>query len=97
MDRVLTEDDFAPYIGRRFTPRGQRRTLTLVSIDRRAFPGVESLPRAPFTLLFSGIPGDVLPEGLYDAVVEDGPEFPIFISPIQTFERDRQDYQAVFN
>ena len=97
VEKVLTADDFAPYIGKAFTPRGQHRVLTLVSIDRLTFPGIQNLPRAPFSLLFSGPPGDVLPDRIYDVAVQDGPDFVLFISPIQTYARDRQDYQAVFN
>jgi hypothetical protein len=96
-DRILTADDFAPHIGKSFTLPGQHRALTLVSIDRSTFPGADDLPRAPFTLLFGGPPRDVLPEGLYDVAIPDGPEAAIYISPIQTFDRSRQDYQAVFN
>jgi hypothetical protein len=96
-DRILTADDFAPHVGKVFTPLGQHRTLTLVSIDRQVFPGMEALPRAPFTLLFRGVANDVLPEGPYQVAVADGPEFSFYINPIHTFERDRQDYQAVLN
>jgi hypothetical protein len=95
MSDGLTADDFTPYIGQQFAPRGQHRTLTLVAIDRHAVTG--NLPRAPFTLLFRGPPGDILPDGTYDVAVQGGPAFTIFISPIQTFSRDHQDYQAVFN
>ena len=69
----------------------------MISIDRQMFPGMETLPRAPVTLLFRGAVNDVLPEGLYQVAVEDGPEFSFYINPIHTFERDRQDYQVVFN
>jgi hypothetical protein len=96
-DRILTADDFTPHVGKGFTPLGQHRRLTLVSIDRSTFPGGDTLPQAPFTLLFTGVAGDVLPEGLYDVSIQDGPEVPLYINPIQTFDRSRQDYQAVFN
>jgi hypothetical protein len=96
-DRTLSADDFARYIGKGFTPGGQDRRLTLESIDRRIFAGTEGMRRAPFTLLFSGARGDVLPEGLYEFVMGDGTDFALFISPIQTFDSERQDYQAVFN
>ncbi len=95
MSNVLTADDFTPYISRAFVPRGQHRTLTLVAVDRQI--GAGHLPRAPFTLLFRGPPGDVLPDGIYEVAVDGGPDFTIFISPIQTFAREHQDYQAVFN
>jgi hypothetical protein len=94
---VLKAEDFEPHIGKRFAQRGQDRSVTLTSIDRRAFSGAENLPRPPFTLLFSGPAGDILPEGLHDFAVEDGPVFTIYINPVQTFDRTRQDYQAVFN
>ena len=55
------------------------------------------MTRQPFTLILRGPPDDVLPEGLYDVAVEDGPEFALYIIPIQTMSRDRQDYQVVFN
>jgi hypothetical protein len=96
-DRILTADDFTPHVGKGFTPLGQHRILTLVSVDRSTFSGGDTLPRTPFTLLFNGTPGDVLPEGLYDVAIQDGPEVSIYINPIQTFDRNRQDYQAVFN
>jgi hypothetical protein len=96
-DRILTADDFMPHVGKGFTPLGQHHTLMLVSVDRSAFSGGDTLSRAPFTLLFNGMPGDVLPEGLYDVAIQDGPEVPLYINPIQTFDRSRQDYQAVFN
>jgi hypothetical protein len=96
-DRSLTAEDFAPHVGKGFTPLGQHRTITLVSVELSTFAGVDTLPRAPFSLLFSGPPNDVLPEGLYDVAIQDGPELPVYISPIHTYDRNRQDYQAVFN
>jgi hypothetical protein len=38
-----------------------------------------------------------LREGLYTFEVEGGPAFEFYVMPIQTFARDCQDYQAVFN
>jgi uncharacterized protein DUF6916 len=93
-DRILQADDFTLHIGKTFTPAGQTRTLILGTIDRSNFPGLQ---RAPFSLLFSGPPRDVLPEGLYDVTAQDGPSFSLYITPIQTFDQNRQDYQAVFN
>jgi hypothetical protein len=55
------------------------------------------LPRPPFTLIFAGPPGDVLPEGEYAFEVEGGPAFEFYVMPIHTPARDRQDYQAAFN
>jgi hypothetical protein len=96
-DHSLTAEDFTPHIGRGFTPLGQHRTITLASVELSTFAGAGTLPRAPFSLLFSGPPDDVLPEGLYNVAVQDSQAVPIYISPIQTYDRSRQDYQAVFN
>jgi hypothetical protein len=83
-DCSLTAGDFTPHVGKAFTPLGQHRTITLASVEFGMFAGADILPRAPFSLLFSGPPNDVLPEGLYDVA-------------IHTYDRNRQDYQAVFN
>jgi hypothetical protein len=97
MSYILTERDFVDHVGKTFTPKGQHRALTLVSIDTTRPPGWEGMPRQPFRLILSGPPGDVLPEGLYDFAVEGGPEFQLHIAPIHTAARDRQDYQVAFN
>jgi hypothetical protein len=97
MSGVLTAADFAAHVGMAFTPRGQHRVLTLASIDTPKWPGWEDLPRLPFTLILHGPPDDLLPEGLYDVAVENGPEFALHIVPIHTAARDRQDYQVAFN
>jgi hypothetical protein len=39
----------------------------------------------------------VLPEGLYTFDVENGPSFELYVMPIHTPARDRQDYQSSFN
>jgi hypothetical protein len=97
MPGTLTIQDFLPHVGRRIVPAGQHRVLTLVSATVSRFPGWESMPREPFALIMQGPPGDVLPEGLYDAAIEGGPDVTLHISPIHTPAPDRQDYQAVFN
>lgn len=72
--------------------------LTLVSVDAGAPPGAQAgTPREPFSLILRGPPGDVLPEGLYNVSVADGPDFELYINPIHTAARDRQDYQVAFN
>jgi hypothetical protein len=97
MSQLLTSDDFAPYVGKAFRPAGQHRVLTLASIKTTPLQRVRSLPRQPFILIFEGPLGDPLREGCYDMVVDDGAEFSLYIAPIHTTARDRQDYQAVFN
>lgn len=98
MSRVLTAEDFVSHVGKTVTPKGQHRVLTLVSIDTSGrTAGAERLARESFRLILRGPPGDVLPEGLYDVAVQDGPDFALYINPIHTVSRDRQDYQVAFN
>jgi hypothetical protein len=97
MSRVLTAQDFVAHVGKTVTPKGQHRVLTLVSVDTPKWPGWDPTQREPFTLILRGPPDDVLPEGSYDTIVADGPEFTLYIIPIHTAARDRQDYQVAFN
>jgi hypothetical protein len=94
MSQVLTAQNFLSHLGKTVTPKGQHRVLTLVSVDTAGGDGVT---REPFTLILRGPSGDVLPEGLYDVAVEHGPDFALYIIPIHTAARDRQNYQVVFN
>lgn len=93
---VLTADTFAPHVGASFQLEGGRHVLSLREIDRLdvepGHPGVQ-----PFVLVFSGPPGDVVAEGMRTMTVEDGTAYDLYLIPIHTPERDRQDYQAVFN
>ena len=68
--------------------------LTLSQVE--VFPHAQ-MPRQPFTLIFAGPRADVLAEGLYVFEVEGTGPFELYVIPVQTFARDRQDYQAVFN
>ena len=98
MSEDLTADHFVPHVDKTFRIRGGRHAFTLSRVDGPA--GAASLApgvRHPFNLIFSGPPGDVLQEGLYTVDVENGPHFQLYIIPIRTPARDRQDYQAAFN
>ena len=97
MSQVLTAADFVAHVGKTVTPKGQGRALTLISVDATRRPGWDDMPREPFTLILRGPPDNVLPEALYDVAVADGPDFTLYIIPIHTVARDRQDYQVVFN
>lgn len=90
---ALTAETFAPHVGRTFQIRGGRHALALDEIERAETSG----DRAPFTLLFSGPPGDVLAEGLHAIELEDGTAYHLYLIPIHTPAPGRQDYQAVFN
>jgi hypothetical protein len=99
MPELLTSDDFLPHVNKVFRVRAGHHALTLKRVDarRRDEPERTFGPRDPFNLIFRGPPGDLLREGLYLLDVEDGPSFELYVIPIQTAARDRQDYQAPFN
>lgn len=98
MSEELNAERFLPHVNKAFRIRGapQAFTLTLSRVER---PSTE-LPaglRQPFNLIFTGLPQPVLREGLYTVDVDGGPDFQLYIMPIHTAGRDRQDYQASFN
>ena len=98
MSDQLTADDFLPHVNKTFRIRGGQHAFTLARVEGAG--GAPALPpgiRPPFNLIFSGPPGDVLREGSYTVDVENGPHFDLYIIPIHTPARDRQDYQAAFN
>jgi hypothetical protein len=93
----LCHDDFAPHVGKRFRFEGWHAALHLAAIDVHHHAAMPGTAHTPFTLLFHGPAGDILPEGLYRAEIEDGPTLEIYILPIHTVAPGRQDYQVVFN
>ena len=98
MSRLLTAEDFVAHVGKTFSPKDQHRVLTLVEVQTSEWPGWERMPRKPFSLILSGPPDDVLPEGQYDVAVQGGPDFALYHDiPVVTPARDRQDYQVAFN
>jgi Domain of unknown function (DUF6916) len=98
MDDLLQINDFEPHVGKIFQFKGTRHALPLDRIVSNRQPLPEGMKRRPFVLIFRGPKErDYLPEGIYDCGVEDGPSYRIYVSPIQTPEPDRQEYQAAFN
>jgi hypothetical protein len=99
MTEPLTAETFLPHVDKVFRVKDGRHALTLRKVELRRMEAHElaALGRQSFTLIFAGPPGDVLPEGLHTLEVADGPTFGLYVIPIQTHGRDRQDYQAVFN
>jgi hypothetical protein len=93
----LTADDFVGYLGRKVSPDGPGPEMVLDRIDRVGFPGWERVARKPFSLIFHGPCQPVLPEGLYPVEFADGPTLLLYVIPILTAARDRQEYQVVFN
>ena len=99
MDAPMTADVFHPHTGKVFRVKGGRHELTLSSVDLHSVEGWDPkiVPHRPFTLIFAGPPRDVLSQGMYTFEVADGPQFDIYVIPVQTHVSTRQDYQAVFN
>jgi hypothetical protein len=94
MAETLTPEDFLPHVEKVFRVKGGRHALTLTHVEVSSAAGA---PRQPFNLIFSGPPGDVLPEGVHVMEVADGPQFELYVMPIHTADRGRQDYQSAFN
>lgn len=95
---ALTADAFAPHVGTSFRVEGGRHMLSLSEVERfENQPGHGDPAFRPFTLIFSGPPGDVLAEGMHTIIREDGTAYDLYLIPVHTPAPGRQDYQAVFN
>jgi hypothetical protein len=98
MIEYLSAEDFLPHVNKGFAVKNGRHALVLTRVEQpRLGDRGEGELRAPFILIFRGPPGDVLAEGLYTLDVEGGPSFELYVMPIHTPARDRQDYQSSFN
>jgi hypothetical protein len=99
MSEQLTPEHFILHLHRVFRVTGGQQALTLEQLDVLPLGAAQAQVsgRVPFTLIFSGPPGDVLPEGLHTLEAENGATFLLYVIPIQTPSRERQDYQVVFN
>jgi len=97
MSEQFSPELFLPHVDKPFRVRGGRHVLTLTKVEAAMAEGAKGAPRQPFILIFSGPPGDVLPEGLYALDAEDGPSFDLYVIPIQTPVLGRQDYQVAIN
>jgi hypothetical protein len=97
MDEPMKHECFSPHVGKRFGFQGHHLALLLRSVDLQPGFAAPNAARVPFTLIFEGPAGDILPAGYYRAAVPDGSVFELHITPIHTPARDHQDYQAVFN
>jgi hypothetical protein len=94
MAETLTSEHFHPHVEKVFRVKGGRHAFILARVE---VSSEKVGPRQSFNLIFSGPPGDVLPEGLYTLEVADGPQFELYVMPIHTPNRSRQDYQSAFN
>ena len=99
MSELLKPEDFTPHVNKPFRVRAGRHELILMAVEQRQLEPWETVMplREPFNLIFSGPPGDVLPQGLYTLEVEEGPAFELYVIPIHTPGRQRQNYQSAFN
>jgi hypothetical protein len=98
MDNLLQIGDFKPHVGKVFHFKGTRHAFPLDRILSNSETLPAGMKRRPFMLIFRGPKErDFLPEGMYDCEVAGGPSYQIYVSPVQTPEPDRQEYQAVFN
>jgi hypothetical protein len=97
MAEQLTADFFAPYLGKEWRPLGQPQVLTLAAVDEHARLAHPQATRTPFTLILRGARDRLLPEGNYRFAIDTGPEVELYVIPVHTPARDRQDYQIVFN
>ena len=85
---------FTPHIDKAVSlPDG--RELTLKAVDQRGSQATGGM-RA-FALLLRGPPDGIVPEGLHRLTFDGGESFELYLIPIRTTARDRQDYQIIFN
>jgi hypothetical protein len=97
MNEPLTHNHFSSYVGTRFGFEGHHLTLLLRSVDAQPQFAAPGAARVPFVLVFEGPVGDILSQGLYRTATHDGSVFEMYVAPMHTPSRDRQDYQAIFN
>jgi hypothetical protein len=98
MTEQLTIDHFRPHVGKQVRFRGTPYALTIDRLEGGALAPPAGWARSPFVVIFSGpSKTDVMPTGLYDCEIEDGPVYSLHVMPIHTPRPDRQEYQAAFN
>jgi hypothetical protein len=99
MTEQLTPAHFRPHVEKVFRVQDGRHRLTLAELQTFSLTDAQRaiVPREPFNLIFHGPSGDILREGLYLFETDGGAAFELYVMPIQTHVRGRQDYQAVFN
>jgi hypothetical protein len=99
MAEPLTPEHFLPHVDKTFRVKDGQHAFRLARVDVHKLSAHEAgqAPRQPFTLIFSGPPGNVLREGSYTMEVDEGPQFELYVMPVHTPSPGRQDYQAAFN
>jgi hypothetical protein len=99
MEEVLTIEHFRPHVGNPVRFKGAAPVFSIDRVEGEGGAPPANRIRVPFIVIFRGPPGRdaLLPEGLYECEIGDGPTFALHVAPIHTHQRDRQEYQAVFN
>jgi hypothetical protein len=95
---LLTIDHFRPHEGKSVRFKGTPYVFVLDHVEDGTAPIPPGGQRGPFLVIFRGSSKtDVMQAGMYDCEIEGGPTYSLHVMPIHTAERDRQDYQSVFN
>jgi hypothetical protein len=95
---TLTIEHFKPHAGKTVRFKGTPYAFVLDRVEGDGGPPPAGYPRAPFIVIFRGpSKTDVMPGGLYDCAIDDGPTYSLHVMPIYTPRPDRQEYQAAFN
>ena len=98
MTELLTIEHFRPHVGKHVRFRRTPYALTIDRLEGGATPSSAGRARSPFVVIFRGpSKTDVMPAGLYECEIEDGPVYSLHVMPIYTPRPDRQEYQAAFN
>lgn len=96
MSATINAETFAPYVGKPASlANGQ--PLALVAVDLHRSPQPNAAPGSSFSLLLRGAATPIVSEGLHRLAFENGASFELYLIPVHTPSRDRQDYQVVFN
>jgi len=91
----ITADDFSPHLNSTFRlTRDGRPDSDLTLIDVRAVG--KGNGRQPFSLQFTGTPGEVLPQHIYRISHDRMGVMDIFIVPVAA-TADHTQYEAIFN
>jgi len=92
---AVTVDDFIPHVSSTFTLIAEDEQLPLTLEEAIAVRGGNPKKREPFSLVFSGTPGHVLPQKTYRIVHPSMGAMEIFIVPIAA-SADGTQYEAIF-
>ena len=98
MDEILTIEHFKPHIGKSAHFKGTPFTLTIDRVEGDGAPPPAGYLRSPFVVIFKGSSeAGVMASGSYDCEIDGGPTYNLFVNPIHTPERGKQEYQSAFN